>query len=203
MAISRTRFEQIKAKWGRYSSWAVWAPLQPGDRPTARVGDLSVLDPDANPKLLDSLTTDLVLLGLNASSREIASVPFRNFHDPSGDAKDYRLRFAVAGTDHEGAFVTDILEGLHQTDSGEVKRWTEANPILVREHFERLDEKLQDLGSSDPLLAALGGQAFELARRHFGDSRRIIKLTHYSHRMNLEDYREKFLAAIANAPSAL
>ena len=72
--ISRERFDDVKAKWGGYSSWAVWKRIGPGDAPKKDVGDLSVLDPDRNPALLESLNPNLVLLGLNAASRELASL---------------------------------------------------------------------------------------------------------------------------------
>lgn len=197
MSISRSHFDQIKERWGSYSSWAVWAPLQPDDRPTARIGDISVLDPDANIGLLDTLKTDVVLLGLNASSRDFEPEPFRNFHDPSGNAKDFKLRYALSGTDYEGAFMTDVLEGLPETNSAVVRRFIKTNPPVLQEHFERLDEKLRDLRTADPLVIALGGQAFGLARRHIGRSSRLVQVTHYSHFMGREEYRESLLKVIA------
>ncbi len=93
--------------------------------------------------------------------------------------------------------MTDVLEGLPETNSAVVRRFIKTNPPVLQEHFERLDEKLRDLRTADPLVIALGGQAFGLARRHIGRSSRLVQVTHYSHFMGREEYRESLLKVIA------
>lgn len=74
--VDREAFERIKQKHGRYASWAVWA--ESTGRPKSNIGDLSVLEPDHNPTLLQTLRDDVVMLGLNLS-RFFPAATFANF----------------------------------------------------------------------------------------------------------------------------
>jgi len=58
--ITRDKFEEIKEKYGYWSSWAIWA--EAGDTPKSNVGDLSVFEGD---EFLDALNINYVLVGLN------------------------------------------------------------------------------------------------------------------------------------------
>lgn len=111
MPIARERFEAVKRAWGHVGSWAVWADALPGEGVKAGVGDLSVLDPDANPDLLQTLNPDVVMLGINGSG---ASTPdaFSNFHDASPRANRFKLRHAYRGTPYWGAYLTETFKGL-------------------------------------------------------------------------------------------
>ena len=100
--IDRERFELIKARHGGYASWAVWADAE--DKPKSRIADLSVLDPDQNPRLLASLRPDAIMVGLNIS-RSFSEL-FRNFHDPNPRANDFKLRYAFHSTPFYGAYLT-------------------------------------------------------------------------------------------------
>ena len=64
--ITREKFDFITKKYGHQSSWAVWA--QEGNTPTSNMGDLSVLDPDKNSRLLEVLNPNVVLVALNFSA---------------------------------------------------------------------------------------------------------------------------------------
>ena len=200
MPIKPDRFDAIKARWGDYSSWAVWAPRGASEPAKSHIDDLSVLDPDVNPGLLDILRPDVVLLGLNASSRgaEMEPEPFRNFHDGSRHGRDFRIRDALAGTPYWGAFMTDVIEGHPETDSAKVVRYVRANPDAIRAQVERLEAKLADLGTTDPLLVAFGREAHRLADQFLGAAHRIVYATHYSHQVSPGPYRDGLLAAIAS-----
>lgn len=50
--ITRDRFDNLKERYSEFSSWALWAHTEPGESITARMGDLSALDPDVNSRLL-------------------------------------------------------------------------------------------------------------------------------------------------------
>jgi len=199
MAITRERFDAISSRWSAYSSWAVWAPRGGSEPAKAHIGDLDVLDPDTNPDLLATLRPDIILLGLNASSRgtDQELEPFRNFHDPDRHGQDYKLRRVLAGTPWWGAFMTDVIEGYPQTDSKLVARYVRANPNAVREQVDRLETQIADLGVRAPLLVALGASAYEHATEFFGDRHRITRITHYSSAIGPDSYRNEVLAAIA------
>lgn len=201
MPISRSAFDKLRAKHGTYSSWAVWARRDSSERVKAHIDDLSVLDPDVDPGVLDVLRPDVVFLGLNASSRgkEIEPEPWRNFHDSSRYARDYRIRDALVGTEYWGAFLTDVIERFPETSSGLVLRHLRSHPEEVAEHGRRLAEKLDDLGTDDPLLVAFGRATHRLAQQALGPDRRVIYVTHYSHQVSPEVYRQSVLEAIRTA----
>jgi hypothetical protein len=82
--MDEATFDRIKVKWSAYASWAVWA--EPDGGPKSNIGDLSVLDPARNPALLDTIRSDVVMLGLNLSRATL--LPFANFHDARPDGQD-------------------------------------------------------------------------------------------------------------------
>lgn len=201
MTISRERFDEIKHRWGDYSSWAIWRAREDSDRPKAHVGDLTVLDPDLNPSLLDVLKPEVVIVGLNASSRGGAEgsllEPFRNFHEVGGRSNDFKLRHAFQGTRLWGGFMTDLVEAHHETDSKKVLADLKANPARLEKHAETFHQKLATLGSLSPLLVALGGDTYRLLDKQFGSTHRILRITHFAHRVGKERYAEGVAAALA------
>ena len=197
--ISRERFDDVKVKWGAYSSWAVWKRIGAGDAPKMDMGDLSILDPDKNPVLLELLNPNIVLLGLNAASRAIAAEPWVNFHDSRSVANDFKIRFALQETPYWGAYMTDVLVGLHETDSAKVRSWINRNPMGVDEQIVRLESELVDIGAVDPLVVAFGGLAYDVLRVRLGKKYRILKVTHYAHQVGKEKYRDEVLRVLDGA----
>ncbi len=63
--VDRQTFDLIKKEHGAYASWAVWADR--AGRLKSGMGDLSVLDPDQNPTLLQKLRNDMVMVALNSA----------------------------------------------------------------------------------------------------------------------------------------
>lgn len=154
--IDRARFEMIKEKHGAYASWAVWAIA--GERPKSNIGDLGVLDPDRNDALLTTLQPGVVMVGLNIS-RWSSSEPFRNFHDPSPRANDFKIRYAFTGTPFEGAYMTDVIKNLELVDSSEVVARLKFDPNVVRENMETFRAELRDLGANRPTILVFGAEA--------------------------------------------
>lgn len=196
MTISRSTFDLLRDKWGRYSSWAVWAELSATGSPKERVGDLSVLDPDVNVGLLKVLKSDVVMIGLNASSRDVSGEPWFGFHDPSPRANDFKLRHTFRDTPYWGAYMTDVFNDLHETKSNLVASYLRGNPAEVERQIDRLRSELADLGSQDPLLIVFGNQAFEYVQRYFGNDYRAVKVPHFSNYVGKDRYRGQVLAAI-------
>jgi hypothetical protein len=54
-------------------------------------------------------------------------------------------------------------------------------------------KEIEDLGSSKPLLVALGDATYEILVRNLKDYR-ILKIKHYSHYMSKEKYREEVIS---------
>ncbi|MDR7523751.1 MAG: hypothetical protein QN168_14990 [Armatimonadota bacterium] len=186
--IDSTRFDLIKRKHGAYASWAVWAP--PTGGPKSNVGDLKVLDPQANPRLLKTLNPAVVMVGLNIA-RDFQNEPFRNFHDPSPCANDFKIRFAFRDTPYWGAYMTDVIKGYVAPESGQLLDYLRAHPQFVVDHVESLRAELLDLGHPRPMILAFGGAAYSLLEQNLsrGDYSLLVKLTHYSHRISQEKYR--------------
>jgi len=184
-------FERIKERHGAYGSWAVWAPQ--GERPSSNVGDLSVLDPDLNPALLGNLKEDVVMLGLVLSSEVTFSSPFENFHFGSSTTKDFKIRHAFVGTHYWGAYMTDIVKGISELESGTLRERLREDPSILESSIETLFQEFEDLGCATPTLVALGADAYKLAHDHIPRShrRQLFKVRHYSTYGKQEEYRRR------------
>jgi hypothetical protein len=191
--VTRDTFDLVRRKHGRHASWAVWAEARTG--PKSNVADLRVLDPDQNRTLLDTLRTDVVMLGLNLSRYQPPG-DFANFHDPRPTGQDYKIRYAFAGTPYYGAYMTDLIKDFVMLESGDVLRSLAAHPELVAPHVRTLLEELDDVGATRPTVIAFGNDAYRLARRHIPPSHypRLTAVTHYSYYISKEAYRRRVLA---------
>lgn len=195
MTLIRTRFDAIRQTWGAVGSWAVWAEPTPGEGVKSGVGDLSVLDPDVNPALLETLNPEVVMLGINGSGAPTPE-PFSNFHDPSPRANHFKLRYAYRGTPFWGAYLTDTFKGIPSYGAKRTIEYLKDNPALVAEQLGRLQQELDALGSEDPLLIVFGRDVHGILHEHLGDRYRMVRVPHYAHFLSKEDYRTQALGAI-------
>jgi len=189
--VTQEQFDTIRRQHGQYASWAVWAPA--GDTPTSNIGDTSVLDPRANPGLLSTLNPGVIMLGLNISRPVVG--PLSNFHDKKPQGKDFKIRYAFTGTRFYGAYMTDVLKFFVEVESSKVMSTVRKRPDVLESSAAKLREEFRDLGTARPELIAFGGDAANLARRVLNpaDYSRLIKVTHYSHFIGQEDYRNEVL----------
>ena len=197
VSMNRETYDRIKRQHGGYASWAVWA--EPTGSPKSGVGDLNVLDPEANPDLLRTVRTDVVMLGLNLA-RAFPEDPLANFHDRASRGQDYKIRHAFAHTPYYGAYMTDLIKGEVMLKSSDLMRAVGSDPAKIRISVEMFPGELTDLqSSSPPLLIAFGGDAYALAAKHLpsGSYSRLIKVTHYSNYISQENYRSRVLAELA------
>ncbi len=192
--IGRDQFELIGRKHGGYASWAIWA--EASDRPKSNVDDLSILDVATNPALLEILRNDVVMVGLNIS--RTLSERFRNFHDPSPQANDFKIRYAFTSTPYYGAYMTDIVKNIAMTKSTELMSYLRTRPDIICKSVDALREELRDLRAQKPTILAFGSAAHALLAKnlHPTEYSDLIRLTHYSHQIGKERYREKVLAQI-------
>src|ERR1035437_300184 len=192
--VDRETFDLIKKKHGAYASWAAWA--EPTGGPKSSIGDLSVLDPDRNPTLLQRLRNDVVMVALNLSRFPPGS--FANFHDPRSVGQDYKIRFAFSGSPYYGAYMTDLIKGVVMRESSNLMRHLAENPPLVSDNIQRLLQEFDDLDCAAPTLIAFGNDAYRLAAKHVpsGRYKRLVRVTHYSHYISKEEYRHLVLAQL-------
>ncbi len=196
--LSRSQFESIKQRHGGYASWAVWAP--PSEGPKSNIGDLSILDPDANASLLETLKNNVVIVGLNMSrSSSPPSPPLQNFHDCSPKANDFKLRYALSDTPYYGAYMTDVIKNVPIVNSRELLEHLRVNPPLLQESLDTFRRELLDLNAERPVILALGAASHGVLKKCLAQSEyaSLIKLTHYSHYIAKERYRDKILAQLS------
>jgi len=193
--IDRQQFELIRLKHGGYASWAVWSAAAGG--PKSNIDDLSMLDVAATPTTLHILKNDIVMVGLNIS-RSFAE-PFRNFHDPSPRANDFKIRFAFTNTEYYGAYMTDIIKNVEMVSSAGLLKHLRTFPSLLRTNVEAFREELRDLGSQSPTILAFGSAAHALIAENISrhEYSSLVRLTHYSHQIGKEKYRDTVLAQIS------
>jgi len=190
------KFNFIKEKWSKTSSWAVWA--EAGEKPKSNIGDLSIFDINKNKGLLDILNPNIIMVGLNAADRpNMEEREWGNFHDPSPQGQDYKIRFAFKGTKFWGAYMTDIIKGYFQTDSGILKSDIKKNPQLLKTNISRFYEELNDIGAVDPLIIVFGVDAYNyMTEENINKKYKLIKIQHYSDYISQEEYRQNVLKVL-------
>lgn len=183
--ISTDRFQRIRDSYGHYASWAVWA--DEGHKPKENIDDLSVLDPQINPVLLNTLQGNFVFLGLNISRR--IERPFGNFHDPRPMATDFKIRNALKGTCYWGAYMTDIIKDFEEKASGKLMKYLRTDKGFEEENIRILKTEIEVLGVSSPTLIAFGRDAEKIVRRNLGKEFHIIGIPHYANYISKDNYR--------------
>jgi hypothetical protein len=192
--MTRSTFETIKQKHGRYASWAVWGPN--GATPKSGMADMSVFETDA---VVNVLKPNVVMLALNFSKMVEQSQPFHNFH-VAKNAQDYKIRYAFTDTEYYGAYMTDIIKDLAEMDCSKATKHLDAHPELLAKSLRIFREEMKDLGNERPVILAFGNDAYRIAHTHLRPEEYslLVKLTHYSdYRLNKEAYKKRVFEEIA------
>lgn len=186
--IDAKHFHFIKQRHGGYASWAIWAPVS--EKPKSNIGDMRVLDLEMNSSLLDTLNVNVIMVGLNISRS--FSEPFRNFHDPNPRANDFKIRYTFTNTAYYGAYMTDIIKNVELSKASDLLKYVKTSPSLIRKNIAAFREELHDLTSKKPTILAFGTAAYKIIAENITDREysRIIRITHYSHHIGKEQYRE-------------
>jgi len=197
--ITQDRYELLRLKYGKVASWAVWDAQ--GERPKSNMSARTVFDLRLNPSLLDTVQPNVVMVGLNFSREVESPTDFSNFHDESPHANDFKIRYAFEGTPYYGAYMTDVLKNLVILNASSVREYLRKNPESVRPHIEYFERELVDLGVSEPLIIAFGRDAFGILKKYLKREKfsRLIQVTHYSHQIRKEKYRDEAISQIENA----
>ena len=192
--IDLQQFENIKQKHGRYASWAVWANASE-KKPKSNMGDLSAFD---DARVLSLLRNDVAMVGLNFSVLRDAPKPFFNFHGKGGGA--FKIRYAFNDSPYYGAYMTDIIKLQEEVDAKKMMQRLKAHPEVVAPNVDKFREELRDLRATAPIILAFGNDTYKLLRENLDKSeyRKLIKLTHYSHWISKEKYKEDVFKEIAN-----
>jgi hypothetical protein len=185
--ISIDTFLTIREQYGHFASWAVWA--EEGVKPKDNIGDLSVFDLELNPSILHTLHAKAILLGLNIS-RAIQR-PLGNFHDTRSQATDYKIRYALRGTDYWGCYMTDIIKDFEEKSSGKMTNFLRSHRDFEKENILKLRQEIETLDVVNPLLVVFGKDAEMIAKRNLSDEFEIVCIPHYATYTSKEKYRSQ------------
>ena len=183
----QAKFDFIKAKYGHYASWAIWA--EEGEKPKDNIGDLSVFDIENNDRLFQQLNPNIILVGLNISRK--IDVPLGNFHDPRSQAMDYKIRYALKNSPFWGGYMTDIIKDFEQKVSGQMMSYLRTNKQFEKDNVKIFRAELNDLGIDNPAIVAFGRDAHVILNRNFANEIKVFKVPHYSNYTGKEKYREE------------
>ena len=190
--IDKNVYDALKNKFSSTSSWAVWASPENGNwRSKDSISDLSCLV--ESPELLEQLTGDYIFVGLNPASHNVIDTgePWSAFH--SGDTKraqDYKLRYALRGTEFWGSFMTDIYTGIVETAAQQAIN--KASPEVTRNSIANLLEIRNILGTHSTIVA-MGSKAYRILMKELPEDVELKKIHHFSDRVNIDTYRMEVL----------
>ena len=190
--LDRKIYNLMKRKYGDVGSWAVWCPQTDKNAPKSNMGNMEWAEDE--DKLCEKLTPNIVFVGLNKSkrSKEKANIktPWNNFHSGNSRSHSYKLRYALAGTSFEGAYMTDLFKDVEETDSKKVVSIFKKDKAALEKQIKDFEREISHLGGK-PVLIALGDAVFGFLQL-FDDKYKILPLTHYSYTgTNKEQYRDK------------
>ena len=191
--ITREKFDQIKEKYGRVASWAIWANQD--KEPKSNMGDLSVLDPEINKNLLSELNPNVVLVALNFSEN-VDHKPFENFH-AGGKFQDYKTRYAIRDSPAWGGYMTDIIKDYPEKESDRLVEYLKTDKAIEQSNVESFRQELIDIGAKKPKLVAFGNDVYDILKRNLPEFE-IVKIPHYAHFISKEKYREQVKTTLQN-----
>lgn len=190
-------YEALREEFGFTSSWAIWeTPVNGNWKGKDSVSDMT---PFLNEEtLIRSLNDKYIFVGLNPAVHDHVPhsvLPWENFH--SGDARrsqDYKLRYALHGTEYWGAFMTDIYTGIADTNSTSAMK-----KVTDRATNESIQNvlRIRTLLGNKAIIVAMGTKAYDVLIKNLPSDIGIKMIMHYSAYVNLDVYREKVLKQLS------
>ena len=80
--------------------------------------------------------------------------------------------------------MTDVIKDFEEKASGRMMSFIRKNPDFIQENIISFKQELHDIGSSKPILIALGKDCYEILNKNLEDEYKIFKVTHYSAPIN-------------------
>ena len=193
--LTKIAYETLLEKYGKVASFTIWSAANTR-KVTSNIDDLSIFD---DPSVTNKLNADYIFVALNGAGHPSAMADcekpdWNNFHSGYAYSKDYKLRYAIAGTKYEGSYITDLIKYYPEVHSEKVRKVLKNNTQLVEEKMRRLEEELRILEASNngrkPTIIALGTLAYNYLSRQFTPfGYTIKKATHYSAYISAANYK--------------
>ncbi len=88
--------------------------------------------------------------------------------------------------------MTDFIKFLEEVDSKNVMQCLKKRPETIKENLRTFREELQDLETTAPVILAFGKDTHRLlkATLNRNEYSKLVRLTHYSHQIGKEAYKE-------------
>ena len=204
--LDRKTYKLMKKKYGGVGSWAVWCPQTDKNAPKSNMGNMDwTKDEDG---LCSVLNPEFVFVGLNLSDSHgkysDANTPWVNFHSGNPYGNSFKLRFALKDTSFWGAYMTDLIKGVKETDSKKVVAKLKKDSALLERNLKEFEREISHLGGK-PVLIALGKAVYKfLMPLELEGKYEVKELPHYSSRITKEHYQAEVLKALGksnNKPS--
>ena len=189
--LDKKTYKLMKKKYGGVGSWAVWCAQTDKDKLKSNMGNMDwTKDEDS---LCSILNPGFVFVGLNLSDSHgkysDANTPWVNFHSGNPHGNSFKLRFALKDTPFWGAYMTDLIKGVKETDSKKVVSKLKKDKALLARNLKNFKDEISHLGGK-PVLVALGKAVGKLLKPFELEGKYVVKeLPHYSSRINKEQYR--------------
>ena len=183
-------YNKLKEKYGHVSSWTIWR--EEGNTPKSNTDDMTIFEDE---DICDKLNDKYVFVALNWSSTHGVQEdkPWKNFHSSYRYQNDYKLRYALWGTQFWGSYITDIIREYPEINSKKVVSEIKKGNIKIEDHIKKFKEELNCLSDEKPILIAVGNDSFNILKDNLHDEYEIYRITHYSARINKEDYKKEVL----------
>ena len=166
-------FKEIKRRYSKMSSWAIWNPKD--------LKDLKIIEED-----VDLLNPEIIMVGLNISAP--LSKNWENFH---GGRHDRKLMKLFNYSQFRGAYMTDFIKGVVEPKSVLIQSHLEYP--LVKKYKEEFEKEMSLLNSSNPLIILFGSDKNKFVRifKELFPGYRIKNIPHYSSRGTDDDWIKK------------
>lgn len=160
-------YNYLKAKYGSFSSWAIWD--------YQKESDVSIIDSN-----YDTLSTDYILLGLNISAT-LGQEAWVNFH---GGKHDRKLKYACNDTKLRGSYITDLFKDLPEAKSNKLK--DQLTEEIIKENVKIFNQEMEDIKIHDKsqfiILGTQNSQIAKVFNKYFNSKYKntVIYQYHYS-----------------------
>lgn len=201
--INKNDYDFLKSKYGHFASWTVWDKAPAGEEKTKQnVGGLEwCSDEDA---LIQKIHGKYVFVAANPYNGETvegkigmheSGLPWSsNFHSPWPNAQDYKLRYATAGTEMEGCYLTDLIKDVRSQNVNTLKAEMKKDSSILERNIAEFKEEISHL-SAKPIIIALGKDVYDWLKPLYNEYK-VFRMSHYSNYINLDNYKKEALDII-------
>lgn len=173
--ITKSKFEEIKKIYGRFSTWAIW-------------DENNESDTEIIENNIDKLHTNWIIIGLNISK------PVGVWGNFRGGKHDRKIKTAFSNTNILGSYMTDLIKKSEKS-STEIEKEVKQGNLDISEQVKSFVEEVRFVGVNDKTKFIIFGDTArnlydEYYERHFPENK-VYYLKHYSSRGTDKDWVEK------------